>query len=107
VTDIFIECIDDLFFVSGSINGLTSEYDILIRNNGGDTQILSSNGAFVFATTLRDLESYDVSFEMLPVVSERACEITANIGNISGNNIDDITISCHFSNDMIYENGFE
>jgi len=107
VVDVLVDCSTDRFFIGGRITGLAEGYSLRLENNSTDELLLSNNGAFVFATPLSDLSSYEVDFEILPANTSRDCNIQNEAGELAGDDIDDILIRCNFFNDFIFDNGFE
>ena len=107
ISNISINCIDNLYYIGGNVSGLNNNYNLLLKNNGSDEQTITNNGAFVFATPLLDLQNYNVSFQILPLNSSRDCSISNQTGVIAGDDIDNVQLSCTFKNDLIFANGFE
>jgi 6-phosphogluconolactonase (cycloisomerase 2 family) len=54
-----------------------------LRNNGGDDLIITSNGAFTFATTWSRLSPYDVTIATSPNTPPQSCQITHGSGALT------------------------
>lgn len=76
--------------VGGTILGLSGT--LILKNNGGDSLIVSANGSFTFATALAFAGSYVVTVGTQP--SEQICTVTSGSGDASTTNITNISISC-------------
>ncbi len=107
IDDVRIICTDDLFFIGGSVTGLGGGFSLLLRNNNEDEMTVVSSGVFVFNTPLADLQSYEVSMQILPSSTARDCVLNNNSGIIAGDDIDDVVITCNFVHDLIFQHGFE
>lgn len=78
------------YTVGGSVSGLTGT--LVLRNNGGDDRTLTTNGGFVFATTLADGSLYNVTIAGQP--AGQTCSISNGSGMVSGANTTNIGITC-------------
>lgn len=95
VTNVTISCGPKDFFVSAIVDNLTGSIDIL--NNGGDTQTVSADGAYTFATPLNGTDAYAVSVSGYTL--DETCTVTGGgngdgTGNIVTSDVTDIIIHC-------------
>ncbi len=94
VTDVSVTCVNDTFSIGGSVSGLAAGNSLTLQNNGADSAIVSSNGAFVFATALADESTYSVTVLSNPTTPNQICSITNGNGTLAGQNIMDIIVTC-------------
>lgn len=78
------------YTVGGTVSNLTGS--ITLQNNGGDNQVRTVNGAFVFATALADGSSYAVTVLAQP--SGQTCTVSNGSGTISGANVTQVQVDC-------------
>ena len=64
VTNITVTCITNAFTTGGAISGLTGT--VVLQNNGGDTQSISTDGAFTFPTPVAEGSPYLVTVKTQP-----------------------------------------
>ncbi len=91
ITSVTVACTTDIFQVGGSISGLASAVTL---NDGTDSLVLSSNGAFAFPTSLSSGGSYAVTVTSQPTNPTQTCTVTSGSGTVAGGAIADITVSC-------------
>lgn len=105
---ILVSCITNQYYIGGSVDGIERGYRLFLENNGSDTIMILKDDVFVFNTRLFDLESYEVTFETLPATNPTDCIIENNIGNITGDDVDDVHISCTLEPiELIFAGDFE
>ncbi len=93
VTDISVVCSDipaGTFTVGGEVNGLKGT--LVLQNNGGDDEILVTNGPFTFNTSIDENAQYDITILSKPV--DRECSVSNGRGVISGLNVTDVALNC-------------
>jgi hypothetical protein len=95
VTAITVNCATDEFTIGGTVTGLQSGQTITLRDNGGDDLLVSSNGAFAFATPLPGGSTYDVSFYSTNTLGVE-CTPTNATGTVSAATgpITNVTLTC-------------
>jgi hypothetical protein len=110
-SDITIEvnCNTNSYFIGGAVTGLLQGNILILQNNSGDDKMISSNGAFIFATPLIDQSGYTVSVLSEPASPLQTCQITSSSGALAGSDITDIAVVCEYldSNDLVYRHGFD
>jgi alpha-tubulin suppressor-like RCC1 family protein len=82
------------YSIGGTISGLAAGNSVELQNNGGDTLILSSNGAFTFSTPLQDGSSYAVTVSNQPTSPNQTCTVSQGNGNLAGADVSDIAVAC-------------
>ncbi len=80
------------YTIGGTVSGLASGTSFTIQNNGTDSQLISSNGAYTFATALANGTSYVVSVSNQPTL--QYCVVTNGSGTLAGSNIINANIAC-------------
>ncbi len=75
--------------LGGTVMGLQGE---LVLLNGSDAALIQANGAFVFAGTIADGANYSVSVGIEP--TGQMCTIANATGQVSGQDVTDIFVSC-------------
>lgn len=81
------------YSVGGTVSGLTGS-GLVLQNNGGDDLAVSASGPFTFATALANSAAYSVTVLSQPSSPGQICTVTAGSGNITGNNVTGVTVSC-------------
>lgn len=77
--------------VGGTVSGLTGG-QLVLQNNGGDDQTVTSDGAYKFATKLDDGADYAVTIKTQP--DDLVCSATNSNGKVSGYNVTNVNIQC-------------
>jgi hypothetical protein len=78
------------YSVGGTVSGLSGT--VVLQDNGGDTQSLSANGPFTFATSLAGGTSYSVTAKYSP--PGQTCAVSNPAGIIGAANISNVTVTC-------------
>lgn len=92
VTSVVVSCALIPFSVGGTVSGLSTNESVTLRNNAGDTLIVSGNGAFTFATSQTTGATYDVTVQShTPGI---ACPVNNGSGTIASSNVTSIVVSC-------------
>ncbi len=76
--------------ISGTVSGLNGS--VTLQNNGSDNLPLTANGNFRFTTALDNLSNYVITILNQP--STQACVLNNAVGQVNGNNISDIEVTC-------------
>lgn len=92
VTSVVVSCALIPFSVGGTVSGLSTNESVTLRNNAGDTLIVSGNGAFTFATSQTTGASYDATVQShTPGIT---CPVNNGSGTIASSNVTSIVVSC-------------
>lgn len=79
--------------IGGTVTGLTGG-TLVLQNNGEDDLSISSDGAFTFATGLRDGSNYLVTVFSQPSSPKQFCSVTNGSGALAGADITDVAVTC-------------
>ena len=91
----------DLFFVAANVLGLTGT--VVLQNNSGDTNSITGNGTNFFQTPLPDGSFYNVSILTQP--EGQTCSISNSAGQINGENIRTVGVTCANNPEPTYSIG--
>lgn len=78
--------------VGGTISGLGSGKNAILKNNGGDSLTVASNGTFTFSTKLTDGSDYAVTVSSQPI--GQTCTVTNGTGTVHSADVTNVTIAC-------------
>ena len=96
VTTVTVTCVTNISnggTVGGAISGLSSGTSVTLQNNGTDSFVASSNGAFVFPTAIANGATYNVTVLTQP--SGKICPVSNGAGTMtSGTNVTSVGVSC-------------
>ena len=81
-----------LYTVGGTVTGLDSGVNLVLQLNGGDDELVDSNGTFTFATGLADGAGYAVSVSTHP--SGQICGVDNGSGLIAAADVSNVTVTC-------------
>jgi hypothetical protein len=107
ITDLEVHCNTNQYTIGGTVFGLLTSNSLVIQNNLSNDLNINANGNFVFSTALDDLGGYNVTIETPAINPIQPCTITNNNGNLAGNDINNVIITCEFGTDLIFRNSFE
>ncbi len=80
------------YTIGGTVSGLVSGQQVSLTNNGGDTLVVSANGAFTFKTAVVASGSYSVAVSNQPVGGQ--CVVSNSAGTNVSTNVTTITVAC-------------
>ncbi len=101
-------CVTNKYTIGGTVTGLLTGNELVLQNNNGDDLTLDQDASFVFATAIDDGSVYSVSIKNQPINNpHQTCTITNATGQLAGNAVNDVAISCIVSPDLIFSHGFE
>jgi large repetitive protein len=92
INNVSITCSINSYQVGGTISGLASS--VTLNDNGGDALIVSSNGTFVFPTSVASGAAYAVTITSQPNNPAQTCAVTGDSGTITGGAITGVTVTC-------------
>jgi hypothetical protein len=75
--------------IGGTISGLVGT--VILQNNSGDNLLLDTNGAFIFATSIAQGDSYSVSVYEQP--TQQVCTASRNTGTVTAA-VTTVSITC-------------
>lgn len=91
VTSVAINCVTNTFTVGGSLSGLGSGKQVILKNNGGDALTLTANGSFAFATPAASGSAYSVTVGTQP--AGQTCTVAGGTG-VGATNVTSVAVSC-------------
>jgi large repetitive protein len=100
VRSVRVSCATSTFSVSGTVSGLQGQ-NLTLRNNGGDTTEVQSNGAFQFTQPVASGAAYNVTVATQPSNPTQACTVTGGTGTIGSANVTNVAVSCSTSQFMV------
>ena len=93
VTNVSITCAVSLYTIGGDVSGLIiiGADSLTLQNNGTDDLIVTSNGAFAFATQVPFGGTYNVSVSDQP--NGQTCVVSNGSGTVT-QNVTDVVVTC-------------
>jgi hypothetical protein len=93
VTNVAVSCTNNQYTISGTVSGLAAGSSLVVLNNGGSNQtVTSANPSFSFPTQISGT-SYNVSVFSQPSNPEQVCTPTNNVGQVNAH-VTTITVTC-------------
>jgi 6-phosphogluconolactonase (cycloisomerase 2 family) len=89
ITNVAVTCVTSTNTVGGTVSGLIGS--LSLADNGGDTLVVGSNGAFTFATPLVNGSAYNVTVVSKP--ADQNCTVINGSGTVSGA-VSTVAITC-------------
>jgi hypothetical protein len=90
ITNVAIVCSVNSYTVGGTVSGLSGT--VVLQDNGVDSQSISSNGSFTFATPIAEGSTYNVTVQTQPAT--QTCTVANGSGLMGGANVTNATVSC-------------
>jgi hypothetical protein len=80
--------------IGGTLSGLPAGNSVTLQNSGTDNLVLTQNGAFEFAGTVDEGESYSVTVLTQPAAAN--CTVANGSGTIAtnGRDVTNVTVTC-------------
>lgn len=94
VSDVEVTCTTNSYTVGGTITGLVSGAEVVLRNNGGDDLTVKADGAFTFPTPVLSNKPYQVTVYADPSAPAQTCTVANAGGTVGGSNIANISVTC-------------
>src|SRR5580658_9025480 len=93
VTGIAVTCVAS-FTIGGNVNGVVGT-GLTLQDNGGDSLVITQNGAFTFKTQLTTGTAYAVTISAEPTAPAQTCTVTAGTGSGTATaNVTSVVINC-------------
>lgn len=96
VTNVAVNCNNNLYTVGGTLSGLVANTNVVVANNTTDTRTLSANGAFTFATSVAYMGNYNVVITQQP--QGQTCTLTGASGAVPAANVTSVGLACSPNN---------
>ena len=81
------------FSIGGAVTGLEAGNTVTLRNNGGNSLVVSSNGAFNFSNELNDQSTYNVTVFAQPTTPNQQCTVSNGSGTLNGADITNVGVT--------------
>jgi len=81
------------YSVSVAVSGLAGT-GLVLRNNGGDSLAINSNGTATFATQLTTGAAYAVTVATQPSTPTQTCSVSNGSGTIASSNVGNVAVTC-------------
>jgi hypothetical protein len=94
VTAVSVACTTTTYTIGGTISGLATGNDVVLRNNGGNNLTVAANGSFSFSTPITDGGSYAVTVFTQPTTPNQTCVVTNGSGTVAGANVTNVSVAC-------------
>ncbi|CAJ0783523.1 beta-propeller fold lactonase family protein [Ralstonia chuxiongensis] len=92
VTSVVVTCSVSAYTIGGTVTGLGTGKEVVLRNNGGDPLTLSANGSFTFAVRVLYQRSYAITIDTNP--TGQTCVVTDGNGGGVSANVDSVKVLC-------------
>jgi hypothetical protein len=92
IANVTVTCTTNLYQIGGTISGLAST--AVLSDNGNDALVVSSNGTFVFPTSIASGGAYAVTVTSQPSSPAQTCTVTGGAGPVAGATISGVTVTC-------------
>lgn len=89
VTNITVSCVTNGYSIGGTVSGLDASSQVTLKNNNGETSVVTANGNFTFTTPVT---TYSVAVSQQPT-GDKFCAIT-NASGVASANVTNVTVSC-------------
>ncbi len=101
ITNINVTCVNTVqqtSSISGSLLGLSTGQSLTLLNNGGDNNVMLTNGGFTFGTNVIMGSAYNVTVSSQPL--GQLCTVTNGTGTSpgGGTNISNVSVVCVVDN---------
>ncbi|MES0490186.1 MAG: Ig-like domain-containing protein [Leptospirales bacterium] len=67
---------------------------LILQNNGGDNLAINANSTFVFATSVLDNTTYNVTLASNPTMPYQECSLTNASGTINAAGVSNVAVNC-------------
>lgn len=90
VQNVSITCATNTYTVGGTVSGLSGQLQLQL--NGADTQTVTGNGPFTFATPVAEGGPYNVTVLTQPAI--QTCMVINGSGTLPAQNVTTVGVSC-------------
>lgn len=97
VSTVEANCVNNAFFLGGSLSGLTAGNALTLNSGTGQTLLVSGNGAFVFADPIGNGSAFEVQIAAQSASLPQACSLSNGSGEIAGADVTNVQIDCQAS----------
>ena len=90
VTSVAVVCAVNTYAAGGAVSGLAGT--VVLQNDGSDSLVIGSNGAFTFTAPVAQGGTYSVTVQTQPAT--QTCTVANGAGTMGGANVTDIAVTC-------------
>jgi predicted RNA-binding protein with TRAM domain len=90
VTNVAVVCAVNTYSAGGTVSGLVGT--VALQNNGSDSLVIASNGAFTFATPVTQGGTYSVTVQTQPAT--QTCTVANSTGTMGAANVTNVSVTC-------------
>ena len=90
ITNVTVVCSASTFTIGGTVSGVSGS--VVLANNGGDAETLSSDGSFTFPTPLAAGSPYAVTVQTQP--ADQTCSVSNASGTTASANVTNVSVVC-------------
>ncbi len=94
VTNVQVDCVDNLYAVGGLVSGLVPGDVLVLQNNGQDDLTLTADGVFSFPQGVNFQDTYSVTVKTQPTAPSETCTVTNGSGVMAASNITNVSVTC-------------
>jgi hypothetical protein len=80
--------------VGGTVNGLATGANLVLRNNGGNDLAISANGSFAFSMPMASGGAYAVTVYHQPTSPSQTCTVANGMGMMGSGNMTSVAVTC-------------
>lgn len=104
ITNVAVTCTTPSDTIGGTVTGLgASATGLKLADNGGDTLPISTNGTFVFATSLAPGKPYAVTVAQQPTnTPPQYCTVSAGSGTTGAGNVTTVAVKCRTQGQYLF-----
>ena len=92
VSNVSITCSINTYTIGGTVAGLGAGNTLVLKNNGGNSLVISANGSFTFTNPMTSGSSYSVSIGFQP--AGQNCVLQNASGTVISTNISNVSVAC-------------
>ena len=93
--NVVVTCTTNTYTISGTLNLLGANDSIALQDNATDTLTRTTNGAFVFATSIPSGATYAVTVLSQPASPiAQTCAVTGGSGPVTNANVTGVVVTC-------------
>lgn len=94
IAGVSVVCATQAFTVGGTVTGLPSGTNVVLRNNGTDDTAVLADGAFTFATPVADTAAYAITVARQPQMPWYVCTVSQGSATMTGAAVSNVLVVC-------------
>ena len=92
ISNVTVTCSINTYSIGGTVTGLGVGKSIVLKNNGGNSLLVTANGNFTFTSQLPSGTSYFVTTGTIP--SGQSCFVFNGSGTVVTSNVTNVSVAC-------------